>query len=63
MAHSLNAKLGPLLYASNEVQASLIQPMARAMAVSAKADQVQPLAINPQQIEKIATVHAVFAIE
>jgi uncharacterized protein YggE len=63
MAHSLNAKLGPLLYASNEVQASPIRPMARAMVVNGPADKVEPLAINPQQIEKIATVHAVFAIE
>ena len=63
MASSLNAKLGALLYASNEVQASPIRPMAmRAMAAGAM-DKVEPLAINPRQIEKTATVHAIFAIE
>lgn len=63
MAQSLNAKLGALLYASNEVQASPIRPvMMRAMAAP-EADKVLPLAINPRQIEKAATVHAVFAIE
>jgi uncharacterized protein YggE len=63
MAQSLNAKLGALLYASNEVQASPVRPMMmRAMAAPA-AEKVQPLAINPRQIEKSATVHAVFAIE
>ena len=63
MASSLNTKLGALLYASNEVQASPIRPMAmRAMAAPAM-DKVEPLAINPRQIEKTATVHAIFAIE
>ncbi|MEO6911439.1 MAG: SIMPL domain-containing protein [Edaphobacter sp.] len=63
MAQSLNAKLGALLYASNEVQASPIRPvMMRAMAAP-MADKVAPLAINPRQIEKSATVNAVFAIE
>lgn len=63
MAQSLNAKLGALLYASNEVQASLIRPMMRAMAAPMGMEKVQPLAINPRQIEKSATVTAVFAIE
>jgi uncharacterized protein YggE len=63
MAKSLNAKLGALLYASNEVQASPVRPMMmRAMAASAQ-DKVLPLAINPRQIEKSATVNAIFAIE
>lgn len=64
MAQSLNAKLGSLLYASNEVQASPIRPMMmRAMAAPAAMDKVEPLAINPRQIEKSATVTAIFAIE
>lgn len=63
MAQSLNAKLGVLLYASNEVQPSLIRPMMRAMAAPMGMEKVQPLAINPRQIEKSATVTAVFAIE
>ncbi|HEU5342084.1 SIMPL domain-containing protein [Edaphobacter sp.] len=64
MAQSLNAKLGALLYASNEVQATPVRPLMRAMAAAPMAEQkVEPLAINPRQIEKNATVYAVFAIE
>ncbi len=63
MAASLNAKLGVLLYASNEVQSSGPRPMMRAMAAAPAMDKVEPLAINPREIEKSATVHAVFAIE
>jgi len=64
MATSLNAKLGSLLYASNEVQPSGPRPMMRAMAAAPMAmDKVQPLAINAREIEKTATVYAVFAIE
>ena len=64
MAESLNSKLGSLLYASNEVQASPVRPMMmRAMAAPAAMDKVEPLAINPRQIEKSATVTAIFAIE
>ncbi|WP_353068092.1 SIMPL domain-containing protein [Tunturibacter empetritectus] len=64
MAKGLNAKLGTLLYASNETQAEPPRPLMRAMAAApmAKTD-VAPLAINPRQIEKTATVYAVFAIE
>ncbi len=64
MAAGLNTKLGALLYASNEVQPSGPRPLVRAMAAAPMAmDKVQPLAINPREIEKIATVYAVFAIE
>lgn len=64
MATSLNAKLGALLYASNEVQPSGPRPMFKAMAAAPMAmDRVEPLAINPREIEKSATVYAVFAIE
>jgi uncharacterized protein len=64
MATSLNVKLGGLLYASNEVQPNPVRPMVRAMAAAPMAmDKVEPLAINPREIEKIATVYAVFAIE
>jgi uncharacterized protein YggE len=65
MAKGLNAKLGPLLYASNETQAEPPRPLMRAMAPPPMADAkaVQPLAINPRRIEKSATVYAVFAIE
>jgi uncharacterized protein YggE len=65
MAKGLNTTLGALLYASNETQAEPPRPLMRAMAGAApmaKAE-VAPLAINPRQIEKTATVYAVFAIE
>jgi uncharacterized protein YggE len=64
MATSLSAKLGSLLYASNEVQSSGPRPMMmRAMAAGPAQDKVEPLAINPREIERSATVYAVFAIE
>jgi uncharacterized protein YggE len=63
MAGSLNAKLGVLLYASNEVPGP-IRPLMRSMTAAPMAmEKVEPLAINPRQIEKSATVYAVFAIE
>lgn len=64
MATSLNAKLGSLLYASNEVQSSAPRPMMmRSMAAAPAMDKVEPLAINPREIDRSATVYAVFAIE
>ncbi|HWW23941.1 MAG TPA: SIMPL domain-containing protein [Edaphobacter sp.] len=61
MATSLNAKLGVLLFASNQTQAESIRPMAAAKMTMEQ--QAEPLAISPRQIEKSATVYAVFAIE
>jgi uncharacterized protein len=65
MAKSLNARLGALLYASNQAQAEPVRPLMRAMSVNGAMamDKVAPLAINPRQIERSATVYAVFAIE
>jgi hypothetical protein len=64
MAGGLSAKLGALLYASNEVQAGPRPVMyARAAAAPMQKDNVEPLAINPREVEKFATVYAVFAIE
>ena len=63
MAKGLNTNLGALLYASNETQAEPPRPLMRAMAAAPMAQKVEPLAINPRQIEKTATVYAVFAIE
>lgn len=64
MASGLNAKLGSLLYASNEIQPGP-RPLvyAKAQAAPMAMDRVEPLAINPREIEKFATVYAVFAIE
>ena len=64
MAKSLNARLGVLLYASNEVEGPRPLPVMRAMGgMAMMAQKAEPLAINPRRIEKSATVHAVFAIE
>jgi len=68
MALGLNAKLGPLVYASNQMpEMPRPVPMSRTfdgpMAMSAKADAVAPLAINAQKVTRSATVYAVFAIE
>jgi uncharacterized protein YggE len=66
MARSLNAKLGDLLYASNEVQTEPIRPMNSRMVAGIAGmamQKVEPLSINPRRIEKTATVYAVFAIE
>ncbi len=64
MAASLNAHLGALIYASNQVQAEPIRPVMRAMVAGTMAmDKSEPLAINPRRVEKSATVYAVFAIE
>jgi hypothetical protein len=63
MAKGLNVRLGALIFASNETQAEPVRPLMRAMIQPQLAEKAQLLAINPRQIEKSATVYAVFAIE
>jgi uncharacterized protein YggE len=63
MARGLSVKLGALLYASNETQAQPPRPLMQTMAMKSAMAAPAPLAINPRQIEKSATVYAVFAIE
>jgi uncharacterized protein YggE len=68
MAKGLNARLGPLIYASNETQAAPPRPLAmaftgRVASDEAKAEPAPPLSINPRRLEKSATVYAIFAIE
>jgi uncharacterized protein YggE len=65
MAKGLNVKLGSLIYASNETQAEPVRPLMKdRFSGGGLASRAQlPLAINPRQIEKSATVYAVFAIE
>lgn len=66
MAQGLGAKLGPLVYASNQnSEAPRPMPLMRAMASSpmAKADATEPLAINARKVTSSATVYAVFAID
>jgi uncharacterized protein YggE len=64
MARGLNVKLGALIYATNQTEAEPIRPInGRVFAAAPMMEKVQPLAINPRQIETSATVYAVFAIE
>ncbi len=64
MAAGMNVKLGALIYASNETQAEPVRPLMKAMVVNgAVAAERAQLIINARQIEKSATVYAVFAIE
>ena len=65
MASGLGAKLGWLIFASNEAPARPITPLARVapmMAMKAEAT-TPPLAINPRKVTQSATVYAVFAID
>lgn len=62
MAQGLNARLGELLYASNESESTAVRPVPM-MAMHKAASPSEPLAINPRRIEKTATVRAIFAIE
>jgi uncharacterized protein len=67
MAKGLNAKLGPLVYASNQTPPrTLFGGMmlnTESASVSASRINLKPIAISPDKIEKSATVYAVFAIE
>ncbi len=63
MAEGLRIKIGPLLYASNQAQASPIRPMMLAMAPKAKMADEQPISIVTRRVERSATVFAIFAIE
>ncbi len=66
MAKGLNAHLGALLYASNQVPLGTgPRPLFGNVGGGAFSamKRIVPLAIRPQQIEQSATVYAVFAIE
>jgi uncharacterized protein len=67
MAKGLNAKLGPLVYASNQTPPRTIfggmMLNTESASVSASRINLKPIAISPDKIEKSATVYAVFAIE
>lgn len=69
MAKGLNAKLGGLVYASNQVPykgiAGLLstEQVTVNAAVEDRRKVVAPLAIRPQQVQESATVYAVFAID
>jgi len=68
MASGLDAHLGSLVYASNQMPmqrfAGVLNSAAlETVTVYADAKKEVPLAIKPQQVEESATVYAVFAIE
>ena len=67
MAKGLHAKLGPLVYASNQTPPRGIfggySMNTQSASVSQSKVNLKPLAISPEKIEKSATVYAVFAIE
>ncbi len=66
MAQGLGAKLGTLLYASNQIPVvNGIGPRMYSMAAAPAEQRVslKPLAISPARITRSATVNAVFAIE
>jgi uncharacterized protein len=66
MATGLNARLGPVVYASNQTPPRPgifgLQTNAGVLGMRAK-EPLQPLAIRPAKISKSATVYAVFALE
>ena len=66
MTKGLHAKLGPLVYASNQTPARSIFGMSlntESASLRASKPNLKPLAISPEKIQKTATVYAVFAIE
>lgn len=63
MAEGLHIKIGPLLYASNQAQETVVQPRMLAMTAMAKSAEVRPLSISTRRVERSATVFAIFAIE
>ena len=73
MARGLNARLGLLVYASNQTPPrgifasnnglGNVSLQAEAGAVSVRMKNLKPLAISPERIQRSATVYAVFAIE
>jgi uncharacterized protein len=63
LAKGMAVRLGALVYVSNQMSApSFPRPMPMMAMKAANAD-AQPLAIEPHQVSREATVYAVFAIE
>jgi uncharacterized protein len=66
MARGLHAKLGPLVYASNQTPPRTLFGMAlntSSASIGSSKLNLKPLALSPEKIQKSATVYAVFAIE
>jgi uncharacterized protein len=63
LAKGMGVRLGSLVYVSNQMSApSFPRPM-QMMAMKSANAEAQPLAIEPHQVSREATVYAVFAIE
>jgi len=63
LAKGMGVRLGTLIYVSNQMSVpSFPRPM-QMMAMKAAQADAQPLAIEPHQVSREATVYAVFAIE
>ncbi|MGI4756721.1 MAG: SIMPL domain-containing protein [Janthinobacterium lividum] len=62
MAEGLHIKVGPLLYASNQAQETVVRPVMM-MSARAKTSDTRPLSISSRRVERSATVFAIFAIE
>jgi uncharacterized protein YggE len=66
MAKGLNAKLGSLVYASNQVPPRFpfgVSLQTQSASVENRVLKTAPLAIVPDQVTRSATVYAIFAIE
>ncbi len=66
MAGGLNAKLGPLVYASNQAEQAGLPINGRVFEINGPpqaAAQTVKLAISPQLVRRSATVHAVFSLQ
>ena len=62
LAKGMGVRLGSLIYVSNQVNAPQCPRPMMAMAMKS-AEPTQPLAIEPHQVSREASVYAVFAIE
>lgn len=63
MADGLHIKVGPLLYASNQAQETVVRTVPMLAFSRAKNADAKPLSISTRRVERSATVFAVFAIE
>jgi hypothetical protein len=64
LAKGMGVRLGALIYVSNQLSTPAFpRPMVRAFAMAGSATPAPPLAIEPHQVSRDASVYAVFAIE
>lgn len=63
LAKGMEVRLGTLIYVSNQVSSPGPRPVAMFNALQRTAEAPPPLAIEPHQVSREATVYAVFAIE